>query len=146
MNRLNYASTLLCNATSLLTALSADVEKCHFGAVMGAIQQLELIHEAICLKGSTRSASEALQIDVISMLGDDAIGMNAFTLLDDYVSVRLGSVASAVLSVQSRYLDTNDEPLTMIGNSMFEAKCWIGAASYAVNAELTSSLGVRMAA
>ncbi|MGP9645175.1 MULTISPECIES: hypothetical protein [unclassified Halomonas] len=146
MNRLTYANDLLRNAISLLTSLSADVEDMHYGALMGTIQQLELLREAINLKASVLTASEALQIDVVSMLGHEALSLNVAELLDNYVSVRLSGLEAAVLSVQSRYLDADDKPLTMIGQSMFEARCWIGAAAYAVNAELNAQLSVRLVA
>lgn len=147
MNRLKYANDLVRNAASLLTSLSADVEDMHYGALMGTIQQLQLLQEAIGLKVPTISAaSEALKIDVVSMLGESALSEDVAALLDDYVSVRLSSVEAAVLSVQSRYLESDDPPLAMIGRSMFEARRWISAATYAVNAELEGKLNVRLVA
>lgn len=146
MSRLKYANDLVRNAASLLTSLSADVEDIHYGALMGTIQQLELLQEAINLKASALAASEALQIDVVSMLGESGLSENAIGLLDDYVSVRLSSVEAAVLSVQSRYLESDDKPLAMIGRSMFEARRWISAATHAVNAELEAQLTVRLVA
>ncbi|UTA78947.1 hypothetical protein J4377_13395 [Halomonas sp. XH26] len=146
MNRLKYANDLVRNAASLLTSLSADVEDMHYGALMGTIQQLELLQEAINLKATALTASEALQIDVASMLGESGLSEDAATLLDDYVSVRLSSIEAAVLSIQSRYLESDDKPLTMIGRSMFEARRWISAATHAVNAELEVKLAVRLVA
>ncbi|BCB62241.1 hypothetical protein HaloA020_29420 [Halomonas sp. A020] len=146
MNRLKYANDLVRNAASLLTSLSADVEDVHYGALMGTIQQLELLQEAIDLKATALTASEALQIDVVSMLGESGLSEDAATLLDDYVSVRLSSIEAAVLSIQSRYLESDDKPLAMIGRSIFEARRWIGAATYAVNAELEEKLFVRLVA
>ncbi len=146
MNRLFYASNMVSNAASLLTALSADVEDMHYGALMGTIQQLELLQEAIDLKATALTASEELQIDVASMLGESGLSEDAATLLDDYVSVRLSSVEAAVLSIQSRYLESDDKPLTMIGRSMFEARRWISAATHTVNAELEAKLSVRLVA
>lgn len=146
MNRLFYASNMVSNAASLLTALSANVEDMHYGALMGTIQQLELLQEAINLKATALTGSEALQIDVVSMLGEGGLSEDVEALLDDYVSVRLSSIEAAVLSVQSRYLESDDKPLAMIGRSMFEARRWISAATHAVNAELEAKLSVRLVA
>jgi hypothetical protein len=80
------------------------------------------------------------------MLGEGGLSEDVEALLDDYVSVRLSSIEAAVLSVQSRYLESDDEPLAMIGRSMFEARRWISAATHAVNAELEAKLSVRLVA
>lgn len=146
MNRLIYASNLTRNAVSLLNALSADAEDMHYGALIGSIQQLEMLQEAMELKGSVLTASEVLQMDVASMLGDDCLPQSLEDLLDSYVSVRLETVGAALLSVQSRYLDSEDKPLTMVGLSMFEARRWISMASYALNAEVMSQMQLKAVA
>lgn len=146
MNRLNYASSQINGAISLLTAVSADVEDLHYGAVMGVVGQLEVIHEAMNIKGSASSAGEALRFDISAMLGESACDMEAKSLLDDYVSVRLESVSAAVLSIHSRYLDADDMPQRMIGNAMFEARQWIKSAKNAVDDELEALPSVYLAA
>lgn len=146
MKRLQYAYSQLHNAISLLTAVSADVEDVHYGAVMGVVGQLELLREVVNLKDTAENVSEALQIDVAAMLGESAFGLGPRSLLDDYASVRLESVAAAVLSIQSRYLDADDKPLRMIGNAMYEARLWIAAAKHAVNSELNAFPEIYLAA
>lgn len=136
MNLLKYANDKINGAISLLESASADVEDIHHSAVMSVVTQLEIIQEAINLKGPVSAASEALQIDALVMLGEGAATLRAREVLDDYVSVRLISSEAAILSVQSRYLDADDTPLRMIGESLFEARHWIGCARQAVNTEL----------
>ena len=146
MKRLQYARSQLHSAISLLTAVSADVEDVHYGAVMGVVGQLELLLEVVSLKDSAENVSDALKIDVAAMLGESAFAMGPRSLLDDYASVRLESVAAAVLSIQSRYLDADDKPLRMIGSTMYEARLWIAAAKHAVNSELNAFPEIYLAA
>lgn len=138
MNLLKYANDKISGAISLLESASADVETAHYSAVINIVAQLEVIQEAVNLKGSLSAASEALQVDVAAMLGEGAISLCLGEVLDDYASVRLRSIQSAVLSVQSRYLDSDERPIRMIGETMFEARHWISCATWAVNTELDS--------
>ena len=146
MNLLKYANDKISGAISLLESASADVETAHYSAVINIVAQLEVIQEAVNLKGSLSAASEALQVDVAAMLGEGAISLCLGEVLDDYASVRLRSIQSAVLSVQSRYLDSDERPLRMIGETMFEARHWISCATWAVNTELDSQSQLRAVA
>ena len=146
MSFLKYANDKISGAISLLESVSADVEDVHYSAVTSIISQLEIIQEAINLKGPVSTASEALQIDTLVMLGEGAASFRAREILDDYVSVRLCGVEAAVLSVQSRYSDAEDTPLRRIGESMFEARHWISCATWAVNTELDSQSQLRAVA
>lgn len=136
MNHLECATDLLIDAACLIRALAEDTEVEHRPALQRTATQLLLYHEAIWIADGAKRASEALVLDMGAASVADVLKIDPSEILDEYVGCRLETTEAAVLSIQNRYLESERNPMVMIGKSLYEVEHWIATARRLVKIEL----------
>lgn len=136
MNHLECAADLLNDAASLIAALTKDTASEHRPALRRTAIQLRLYREAIKIATGSREVSLELALDMDVASEEGVLQVDSFGLLDEYVGCRLETTEAAVLSIQNRYLESERNPMVMIGKSLYEAEHWIATARRLVKIEL----------
>ncbi|WP_163650762.1 hypothetical protein [Modicisalibacter sp. 'Wilcox'] len=120
-------------AARLLRVAGGEADKQDRGVIEHIAGQVDLHVEAIQFivartRGEKRQPTAALRADFKSTQGKDIEDECPIDVLDAYVSCRLGSAESTLVTFNARYLEAPNRPDQVLGETFFEAGHWLNVA------------------